>query len=363
MKKWLLSLCMVLALVACKEEKKQEANADTRPVIKMGAILPLSGNLAYIGISAQKALQLALDEWNKKDTKFKYELILEDVAFDAKTVAIVTNKLINRDKIRVLFSVFSMGANVASPITEKNHIVHMASAYGSDSAKGFYNFNNLTQYEYTTDSMLKELKRRGIKSIALLANNNFGSSQQTDILEAKIKKDGSIKIIDKTLYNPGTIDFRMIIQKILSKGEPDIFYIDGLTPDASLFSKYLQEITGKINLTTVNDFIETPKRENFEGLWFVESACGTDEFNEKFENRYGEQVFLCGANSYDNMNLFIEACEKSEHCSSDEVANNLLSVKDGEGAIGKFSIDSEGVVQSFASIKVIKDGKSVKVEE
>ena len=362
MKKLILSLCVVLALTACGE-KKAEDPTDTKPVIKMGAILPLTGDLAYIGVSAKRSLLLALDKWNQKDTKFKYELIIEDVAFDAKTVAIVTNKLINRDKIRVLFSVFSMGANVASPITERTKVVHMASAYGSDSAKGFYNFNNLTQYKYTTDLMLQELKKRGIKSIALLANNNFGSSQQTDILEEKIKKDGSIKIVSKTLYNPGTIDFRMMLQKILDKEEPDIFYIDGLTPDATIVSKTLKELTGKVNLTTINDFIETPLRENFEGLWFVESACGTDEYNKVFEAKYGEQVFLCGANSYDNLDLFIEACEASEHCSSDEVANNLLNIKEREGAIGKFYMDPEGVIQSFASVKEIKNGKAVKVEE
>lgn len=363
MRKLLLSLCMVLALAACKDEKK---TADTRPVIKMGAILPLTGDLAYIGVSAQRALQLALEKWNKKDTKFKYELIVEDVAFDAKTVAIATNKLINRDKIRVLFSVFSMGANVATPITEKAKIIHMASAYGSDSAKGFYSFNNLTQYENTTDTMLKELKRRGVKSIGLLASNNFGSSQQTDILEKKIIEDGTIKLIGKTLYNPGTIDFRMIIQKMTAKETPELFYIDGLTPDATLVAKYLQEIIGKINLTTINDFIETPKRAEFEGLWFVESASATEEFSKEFEARFGEPVFLCGANSYDNMDLFIEACEtaaKGDTVKNEDIVRQLLTVKDRKGAIGKFFIDSEGIVQSSANVKVIKNGKAVDVEE
>ncbi len=239
----------------------------------------------------------------------------------------------------------------------------MTCAYGSQPAEGFYNFNNITQYENQTELMLKELKKRGIKSIGMLISNNIGSTQQAEILENKIKQDGTIKIIGKEIFNPGTIDFRMIIQKIVANGEPDIFYVDGITPDATLVSKYLKEVTGKINLTTINDFIETPKRESFEGLWFVESASGTDEFNNKFENKYGEPVFLCGANTYDNLDLFIEACEKSEHCDSDEVVNNLLSVNNRNGAIGKFSIDDQGIVQSEASVKKIENGKAIKVEE
>lgn len=364
MKKLILSLCVALSLTACGEkETDKSAQATTKPVIKVGASLPLTGNMADIGVSAQKALKLALDKWNQKETKYKYELVVEDDGFDAKKVAMITHKLVNQDKVKAIFTVFSIGANVVSPITEQAKIIHMTCAYGSQPAEGFYNFNNITQYDNQTDLMLKELKKRGIKSIGMLISNNIGSTQQAAILEEKIKKDGTINIIGKEIFNPGTIDFRMIIQKMIANGEPDIFYVDGITPDASLVSKYLREVTGKINLTTINDFIETPKRESFEGLWFVESASGTDEFNKKFENTFGEPVFLCGANTYDNLDLFIEACEKSEHCTSDEVVNNLLSVKNKMGAIGKFSIDSEGIVQSEASVKFIKNGRAIKVEE
>lgn len=361
MKKWLLSLCMVLALVACKDEKKNEENA--KPIIKVGASLPLTGNLSYMGVSAQRALQLAVDKWNAKDTKYTYKLIAEDDGFDTKRTAMNTSKLVYQDKVRAVFTILSTSANVASTVTKKEKVIHMTSSYGSQPAEGKYNFNNMTQYDSPTDLMLKELKKRGIKSIALLVSNNVGSFEQSEMLEEKIKKDGTIKVVGKHVFNPGTIDFRMIIQKITDKEAPDIFYIDGLTPDATLVAKYLRELTGKVNLTTINDFIETPKRDDFEGLWFIESASGTEEFNKVFEEAYGEPVFLCGANSYDNMDLFIEACEQSEHCTSDEVADILLKVKNRVGAIGEFYMDERGVVQSTAAVKEIRNGKAIKIEE
>ncbi len=358
MKKLLISILAALALVACDGEKSD------KPVIKLGASLPLSGNMAHIGVSAKNSLQMALDEWNKKDTKFKYKLLVEDDAFQAKKVASIVNKFVNVDKTKAVFTVFSIGANVASPIAQNGHAIHMTCAYGSQPADGFYNFNNITQYDNQTDLMLSELKKRGVKSIALLISNNVGSTQQANILEQKIKKDKGIKIIGKEIFNPGTKDFKMIIEKILAKGQPDIFYVDGITPDANLIAKYLKETTGKINLTTINDFIETPERENFEGLWFVESASGTEEFNAKYEQKYGDQVYLCGANMYDNLNLLIEAYEQSESAdvNNDAVVNKLLTVKDIQGAIGTFSIDKNGIVQSSASVKEIKNGKSVIVE-
>lgn len=359
MKKLLISVLAALSLVACSEEKSD------KPVIKFGASLPLSGNMAHIGVSAKNSLQMALDEWNKKDTKFKYKLLVEDDAFQAKKVASIVNKFVNVDKTKAVFTVFSIGANVASPIAQNGHAIHMTCAYGSQPADGFYNFNNITQYDNQTDLMLSELKKRGVKSIALLISNNVGSTQQADILEQKIKKDKKIKIVGKEVFNPGTKDFKMIIEKILAKGQPDIFYVDGITPDANLIAKYLKETTGKINLTTINDFIETPERENFEGLWFVESASGTDEFNAKYEQKYGEQVYLCGANMYDNLNLLIESYEQSEtvDVDNDVTVKKLLSVKDKQGAIGVFSIDENGIIQSNATVKFIKNGKSVVVEK
>lgn len=356
MKKLLCVLCAVLALCACDRTDK-----DT---IVIGASLPLSGNMAHIGQSAKNSLQMALDEWNKKDTKFKYKLLVEDDAFMAKKVAPIINKFVNVDHARAVFTVFSIGANVASPIAQNGHVIHMTCAYGSQPADGFYNFNNITQYDNQTDLMLGELKKRGIKSIALLVSNNVGSTQQADILEQKIKQDKTIKIIGKEIFNPGTKDFKMIIEKILARGTPDIFYVDGITPDANLVAKYLKETTGKINLTTINDFIETPERENFEGLWFVESASGTDEFNAKYERKYGEQVYLCGANVYDNLNLLIEAYEQSEtpDVNNDIAVERLLAVKDKQGAIGDFLIDENGIIQSNANVKVIKNGKSVAIK-
>ncbi len=359
MKKILCILCMALSLVACDREKSD------KPTITIGASLPLSGNMAHIGLSAKNSLQMVLDEWNKKDTKFKYKLLVEDDAFEAKKVASIINKFVNINHARAVFTVFSIGANVASPIAQNGHVIHMTCAYGSQPADGFYNFNNITQYDNQTDLMLAELKKRGIKSIALLISNNIGSTQQADILEQKIKQDKTIKIIGKEIFNPGTKDFKMIIEKILAHGIPDIFYVDGITPDANLVAKYLKETTGKINLTTVNDFIETTERENFEGLWFVESASGTDDFNAKYEQKYGEQVYLCGANMYDNLNLLIESYEQSEtvDVDNDVTVKKLLSVKDKQGAIGVFSIDENGIIQSNATVKFIKNGKSVVVDK
>lgn len=74
-------------------------------------------------------------------------MIFEDDGFQARNVASITNKFVNINKVKSVFSVFSIGANGVSPITDKKGIIHMTCAYGSQPANGFYNFNNITQYK------------------------------------------------------------------------------------------------------------------------------------------------------------------------------------------------------------------------
>ena len=71
MKKLLLSLCVLLTIASC-DNKKEETPADGKPVVKIGASLPLSGDMAETGKNLQAAMSLALKDEQSKQ-KLKYE--------------------------------------------------------------------------------------------------------------------------------------------------------------------------------------------------------------------------------------------------------------------------------------------------
>ena len=56
MKKLIVILCFALALTACKDEKKAP-ETQVKPVIKNGAIIPLSGPQAAMGEAAKAGMQ------------------------------------------------------------------------------------------------------------------------------------------------------------------------------------------------------------------------------------------------------------------------------------------------------------------
>ena len=88
MKKLILSLCIILALSACKDEN--EPKEQTKPVVRIGATLPLTGGFSETGNSAKQALLIAFEKWQQKDMKYRYELFVED---DAKEIKVKNNSI------------------------------------------------------------------------------------------------------------------------------------------------------------------------------------------------------------------------------------------------------------------------------
>ena len=74
MKKLLAILCMALSLVACDKEQSD------KPVVKIGIMLPLSGDFAAYGDATKKAIEMVKED--TKDTKNYYKFILEDSGTD-----------------------------------------------------------------------------------------------------------------------------------------------------------------------------------------------------------------------------------------------------------------------------------------
>ena len=90
------SLSVLVLLLACQDKKREEN------VIKIGAILPLTGNMAYLGESIKKGMDMACAHLNNENT-IKIEIIYGDSKGDNKTG-------IDLSKIHLLIvSVFSFG--------------------------------------------------------------------------------------------------------------------------------------------------------------------------------------------------------------------------------------------------------------
>ena len=86
MKKGLLSLVLALGLVACGE-KAEAPKENEKPIIKIGATLPLTGDAAEAGQAAKAGLEMILADLQQKGLKYNYQLVFEDNQMNAMKTA------------------------------------------------------------------------------------------------------------------------------------------------------------------------------------------------------------------------------------------------------------------------------------
>lgn len=367
MKKWLLSLCMVLALIACKDEKKDETNK--KPIIKIGVSLPLSGEAANVGNAVKASINMAFNEWKKKDTKFDYQVIYEDDVSQSAKAAMIANKFVNMDKVNAMMNIWGYVAQAFAEAAEKNNTIFFTCAGYIDNGDKPHVFNNYTPNKRISEALIRKLKKLNVQKVAFgFDNNAVGDAREKYIVEDV--QNAGIEVVAVEKYMMGMVDFRISIAKMEAQN-PDYYVIFVGQPGTKNFIEQHKQITGKDNLAAIDVFHEMPKKYwgAANGLWFVKSANGTPEFENKFQQNTGLEIQSCVGNSYDNLNLIINAFENApikageKIPSSEDVLTQLHSVKNVDGAIGKIGIDEQGNVDSLATIQKMVDGEQALDEE
>ena len=365
MKKLLLSLCMILALGACKDENKKEADVNTKPVVKIGVSLPLTGDAANVGNAVKASIGMALDEWKQKNTKFDYQVVFEDDALQTAKAAMVANKFVNMDKVNAIMNIWGVTAPVVADVSEKTNTIFFTCAGYIDNEGKKYVFNNYTPVKRISEALIRKLKKSDIKTVAFASDMNAVGDARAKYVVEDLQNAG-IDVVAVERYVLGTVDFRMSIAKMEALN-PDYYIIFVEQPGTKNFIEQHKQIVGKDNLAAIDVFHEMPKKywSVADGLWFVKSANGTPEFENKFSEKTGLEIQSCVGNSYDNLNLIINAFESTPVTSgavlpkNEDVLKQLHKAKDVNGAIGKISIDKYGNVDSLAVIQKMVNGEQV----
>ena len=367
MKKWLLSLCMVLALAAC-DDKKETAQANAKPVIKIGATLPLSGDLSYVGIGAQNALNMLLDKWQKENTKYDYQIIYEDDMVKTQQAVLNTHKFIDINQANVVISVFGVVDRPVDEIANQNKVISLSCSYGKDKVPE-YGFNTSPQNEEIYVSVIQELKKKNVKTVALLGSNAAVSNVLLGYAAEHLPKDG-IEVIFDERYNIGETDFRLSIQKMEQKS-PDYYILFGVEPMNNIFIRQYYELTGKKNITSLGNFpsISLKVFPPINDIWSAYVIGNNEAFEKEYFEKYQNRVEACSANLYDGLDMIIKAFESTGLREGDVIPNNIevlktvKNFKTWNGAVGKAKIEPTGIMHMDVPVRVYKDGQWVKIEE
>ena len=361
MKKWILSLCMILSLVACKEEKKQEAQVEVKPVVKIGVSLPLTGDIAYMGQALKGAVLVAEQQLKENDNlKNKYEFIIEDNAYNTKNVIAINNKFVYSDKVNAIVDFASSPGLVTSQFAQKNKVIHINTGSSDRNvANGEYNFSHTTLPDMEAKVLVRDILSN-YKNVALVVLNEASGVAAA----AEMVKEMDAHNIKYTQYvvNDGEKDMRVLIDK-MEQNNPDIYVVTLYSPNFDVLYKQMKEkgvnkpITSTNFMDLVNNLSMLP-----DGTEWVTYPSPEPVIREKIleANKGITTSELCVGNIYDAVMMVVEAFEYGhDNEGALKYLNNLKSFK---GVYGDVAV-TDGILNVPAIRKVLKDGKPVEVKD
>ena len=288
--------------------------------VKIGALLPLTGDLASFGKRNQGSLQLAIEDINRfaeaAGSKFRFQLVVEDTGTDPQTARSRIEALAAQGVKLFVGPMASSEVSQVKPFADANKlvIVSQSSTAPALSIPGDFVFRVVPPDTYQGKALAKVVWSSGFtKAIVIYRNDAWGVGLR-DSFEKNFKALGGV--VESIAYDPGAKEFSAEVSRaadlagrmgagtavVLVSFEEGIqiiklaarnpvlskvtwFGTDGLANSAKLVSEAGSEAValGGIASTT-----------------FIPSSNPMqEEFKRRFRQRFGEDPDSYSMNAYD----------------------------------------------------------------
>lgn len=262
MKKLFVSYVAVLTILAA-------VGAEAKEYL-VGVHMPLTGPYARIGKEEVDGINVAMTVFNKKNPKHTIKLItIDDESSPAKAVSAV-EKLAGSGVVGITGGFGTNLVGPASVAASKAGLVYVTS--GSTSAEivergltNFFRISNLDGYIKPYVSMFSGL---GIKSVSIVYSTVGANAEFAKLAQKSLAAKGLT--ITMHPFDPGTTDFKPIVNKVKLMDKPDIILAIG----------YENDYVGILRATKVLK----PELKAIVTAWGFASVTIANEFKDLVQN-------------------------------------------------------------------------------
>jgi len=359
-------LVVSIGMLGCEKKGKE---------IKIGAILPLTGEIAVYGQKMKKGIDLAVKQINNEGgvNGSQIRILYEDDQGDPKTSVAAVQKLITTEKVpTIIGGAISATALPSVPIVDKNKVVLFSPAATTPKLSGLskYFFRNWPSDIYDGTAMgefaVKELK---LKKVAVLYVNNEWGIAISELFAETFKKNGG-QIVAMENYEQNATDFRTQLTKIVSYNyNLEAIYVPGYLKELINILKQKKEMGIKVRILSAYGFydpqIVEQAKDAAEGAIFTAPTYDPENpspavrnYVVSFQAEYGGKPDIWSAQAYDAMNIIALSLKKGAR-TGPEIQGEIAKVKNFEGVSGLTSFDEKGDVQKPLRFMTVKKGKFV----
>jgi len=331
MKSHLAALLGVLLLAA---PSAALAQAGSKGAVRVGVLLPLTGNTAWAGKTNRIAAAIAAEEVNAQDLAggYKIELVFGDSQCEPRPAHDQAQRLISQEKVQLLIGEWCSSASVAVAQVANDEkiplLVNISTADQIAGDAGPYAFQSSMQNRYSQQREAALLEKDfKFESVAIIVeNNDFGLTFRKNMV-ALMQKAGKKVVLDVTQDRNDTNWYATITRIPASKPDLAIVSISavqaanfvkqyaeaGITtplfsdypPPPRIFERQVGMQAGKIGLVRAAFFVKsetnTPAQKEFVAKL---EARAQKELNEAHDVTYWDVA------SYDAVRLVADAIKR-----------------------------------------------------
>lgn len=343
-------------------DKKPQINE-----IKIGFILPLTGDGAVYGEPLKRVSEIAINKINKK-SGVKIIGIFEDGKCSGEAAARSAKKLIDIDKVQAIIGgVCSSESLAIIPIAENAKVAVLSPSSNSMDLSGkskfFFRIYPTVREEGKVLAKLSEYN--GLTKIAFLTEeDNFTIGVENSFKDSFI---GDGKIIYTEKYNSNTRDFKTQLLK-LKDNDPNALFVNSLNPSsAEIIFNQLSNINWKPKIiigtpVSGNSQIVLKYKDIIEGALTDEFAVDLNnpiikELVKQYKSLYKEDVpYLSFAQTqYDSVFLIKDLIDSVGY-DGESIAKMSRKIRDWKGASGSITINEMGDRVGGPLPRIIKNG-------
>jgi branched-chain amino acid transport system substrate-binding protein len=295
------------------------AVAEERPTVAVGAILPLTGDVATQGRGLKQGMELCVGG----GTHVSIDLVVEDDRSMDRVVAVTAaKKLISAKRVGILLNAYVNTIAAIAPITEKAgvpSVVIWDSTRGlKDRGRSVFGIGYSTELagEDMAEFAVSQLKR---SNFAIISMADEWSQLISAAFSERLTKLGA-KVVFASEVNPTQVDFRSILARAKQRGA-DALYVPLVGPGLLSVVRQARELKFSGDVLS-GDALGAAEIKQIgvaaEGVYVTQIDLHDPSFRAAYVARYGEPE-LQGV----NLGLAALGCDAMKMI--DQVAGKILS--------------------------------------
>jgi len=332
-------------------------NKPTESIIKIGALLPLTGDAAIYGEYTRNGMLVGIMQVNEmlKSQSISVQVIFEDSKANPRDGVSAARKLIDVDKVPVILDDSVSGVTLAvAPICDREKIVFLSTGATSPLLSGISEYffriwnSDLEEGKFSAEAAREKLDFERIAIIYI--NNEYGVGLKTVFADAFTSLGGEITAIEA--FPQGATDFRAQLLNIRANA-PQAIYLVAYPQEAKILFQQAHDLA--VNTQWIGTVVmleeEMPNllAQFSYTMYFPapavvdESSSAFIEFRQRYHNMFNGAPPVLADVGYDSVMLIGSAIADGAKSGTD-IKDMLKNMKPRDMASGRIEFDEQGDV-------------------